>query len=183
MDKGKLIKITAALVTLVAATIGPILLLNQPSPPKPSTEVQLMAPLVIPTPGTGAATVYEVVNPNAQPITVYHVITNTAAFLYAFTSTIPSSSTLTVRLKDIAAVPSPFDGSMTLTSTMPFTASVVGYDYPPTATPTVTPTSTNTPAPTQTATATVTATPTVTPTPTATPVSVFIPQVVKGQGW
>ncbi len=160
-----MIRIAAAAAVVAVVALGPILYLNQPGAPKLSTEVQLLAPEAIPTPGTGAATVYEVVNPNTQTITVYHVITNTAAFLYAFTSTIPSSSALTVRLRDLAAVPASFEGSMTLTSTMPFTASIVGYDYPPTPTPTATPM------------------PTVTPIPTATPVSVFIPQVVKGQGW
>jgi len=176
MDKGIIIKVAAAVAVVAVAALGPILYVKQPEAPRP-TEVVLRAPLAIPTPELGAATVYEVVNPNTVDITVYHVITNTAAFLYAFTTTITSSSTLTVHVRDLAAVPSSFEGAMTLTSTMAFTASIVGYDYPPTATPTVTPTPTNTPVPTSTVTATVT------PTPTSTPVSVFIPEIVKGQGW
>jgi hypothetical protein len=74
-------------------------------------------------------TVYAITNPNNVAITVSHVVTDAAGFYYTFSSNIPPSSTVEFHLRDIAAVPSPFDGSMTLSSDQPFTAAVTGFDY------------------------------------------------------
>ncbi|MCL5962194.1 MAG: hypothetical protein M1358_23250 [Chloroflexi bacterium] len=127
--------------------------------------------LAAPTPGPGAMTVYSVTNPNPTDIVVHHIITNTNSFYYDYYTTVPASTTVQYRFGDIAGVPSPFTGSMTLQSDQPFTADVVGYDYTtPTNTPTVTrtPTATATRTPTPTRTSTPTATRTPTPTPTGT---------------
>ncbi|MCL4541083.1 MAG: malectin domain-containing carbohydrate-binding protein [Chloroflexi bacterium] len=141
--------------------------------------------LAVSTPGPGAMTVYAVTNPNSASIAVHHVITDTASFRHEFTSTVAANSTVDYHVRDMASVPNPFVGAMTLDSDMPFTADVAGYDYPgsPTAPPTSTPTGTvtpnvspsNTPTPTTTRTPTSanTATPSVTrtTTPTTTPAS------------
>ncbi len=75
-------------------------------------------------------TVYTVTNPNDFEIDVEHTITNTSGFSYTFFSRIPAHATATYHLRDIPQVPSPFRGTVTLSSADPFDAKVVGYDYP-----------------------------------------------------
>lgn len=75
-------------------------------------------------------TVYSVTNPGATPLRVEHVITNAAGFRYSFWSQVPAGATSLYHLRDLPQVPSPFKGTVTLYSTGPFTARIVGYDYP-----------------------------------------------------
>jgi hypothetical protein len=79
--------------------------------------------------GRRPMTVYAVGNPNPAAITVEHVITNTEGFRHSFTSSVGAGEVAEYHLRDIPEVPSPFLGAMTLSAGLPFTASVVGYDY------------------------------------------------------
>jgi hypothetical protein len=76
-------------------------------------------------------------------------------------------------VQTMGAVPSPFEGSLTLTvsdfvAIIPFSAEVIGYDY--SATPTSTPTITKTPTPANTP----------SPTPTRTPFTINLPIIREG---
>ncbi len=116
-----------------------------------------------PTPSPGAMTVYEVVNANGAPLSILHEIQNLQATpVWSFSDTVPAASSSQYHARDMAQIPSPFDGQVVLSADSPFTAAVVDYDYPPTATPTSTATrmATATASPTRTATATTTPTPT-----------------------
>ena len=132
-------------------------------------------PAAAPTPGPGAMSIYTVTNGNASPVSIQHSFVNKSGVtIYAFTSSVPAQATSEYHVRDITQVPSPFDGSVTLSGSLQFTAQVVGYDYPsagptPTATATSTATRTNTPAPASTATPTRTSTPGPASTPTMTP--------------
>jgi hypothetical protein len=123
--------------------------------------------LAAPTPSAGAMTIYSVTNPNATDLLVEHVFTNTAGFYHSFTSTVLAGRTAEYHVRDVAAIPSPFEGSLTLNADQPFTAEVVGYDYPGGPSPTATATSAG--PPTATATRTATRTSTRTPTASSTP--------------
>ena len=83
-----------------------------------------------PTPGPRAMTVYAVTNPNAVTLDVEHVITDPSGFRHSFWSRVPPNSTAEYHLRDIVEVPSPFRGSLDLYADRPFTARIVGYDYP-----------------------------------------------------
>lgn len=110
-----------------------------------------------PTPGPGGMTVYQVVNPNAAPLLVVHEIQNVELTpVFAFEDTVAANGSAQYHARDMAAIPTGFEGQVALSADSPFAAEVVGYDYPPSVTPTATATAT----PTQTA------TPTSTPTPT-----------------
>lgn len=116
--------------------------------------------------GSGASgmTVYRVTNPNAVPLDVEHVISDSNGFRYSFWGQIPAGQAVDYRLRDMPQVPSPFQGAVTLSANLPFTAQIVGAD--PAATPgTATPSPSPTPALTATATA---VPPTATASPTAT---------------
>jgi hypothetical protein len=95
-------------------------------------------------------TVYDVTNPNSVSIQVRHIITDTMGFRYEFTSNVPASSSATYRLREMAGVPVPFTGAMTLQSDQPFTAAIVSYEYPTAGTPVATPSSSPVPVPTPT---------------------------------
>lgn len=82
------------------------------------------------TPGPGAMTVYTVSNPNSSTLGVTHVFSNSSGFSYTFWSQVPGHSTATYHLSSIPQVPSPFTGSVVLSASLPFTAWIVGYDYP-----------------------------------------------------
>ena len=75
-------------------------------------------------------TVYTVTNPNSFEIEVGHEIVNASGFSYRFQSRIPPNGAAIYHLQDLPQVPSPFQGSVMLTSDNPFDAKVVGYDYP-----------------------------------------------------
>lgn len=92
-------------------------------------------------PSPGAMTVYSVTNSNGTTLSVEHVIMDPSGFNFSFWSQIPPGATVTYHLRDIAQVPSPFQGTMTLYASQPFVAQIVGYDYPAstTSTPTSTP--------------------------------------------
>lgn len=133
-----------------------------------------------PTPGPGGMTIYQVDNPNGASINVQHLFSNSSATpVYSFYATVVPSVSAQYHVRDIAGVPSPFAGSVQLSASQPFTAEVVSFDYPNTATPTPTATASPTPPATATATVTRTATPTATPTPTRTatptPFQVILP--------
>lgn len=92
----------------------------------------------IPTPSPGAMTIYRVTNPNAVPLDSQHTFVNAQATpVYAFNSSVPANSGTDYHVRDISQVVSPFNGSVIITSTMPFGAEVIDYDYPPTPTPTI----------------------------------------------
>lgn len=86
--------------------------------------------VVVPTPGQGAMSIYEIENPNSTPLTVTANITNGLGVDYYETQIVNSCSINTFNLRDISGVPSPFAGAMTLKADSPFSATVVGYDYP-----------------------------------------------------
>jgi hypothetical protein len=126
------------------------------------------APLMAPTPLPGAITVYRVTNPGLVAVEVTHTIRDQAdSLVYQFTDSVAPGA-WDYHVAGWEQVPSPFEGSVTLDADSPFTAEVVDYDYPPTATPTATFTLTPTSTPTETPTLTVTVTPS--QTPTATPI-------------
>ncbi len=81
-------------------------------------------------------TVYRVANSNSVDLDIQHVIANASGFSYTFRSRVPANSVTTYHLRDIAQVPSPFQGSVTLSADLPFAAEIVGYDYPGAVTPT-----------------------------------------------
>ncbi len=118
-----------------------------------------------PTPSPGAMTIYEVANGNAGGLTVVHQFENLQATpVWAFTDVVPGSGSTQYHVRDMPAIPTGFAGQVVLSADNPFSAQVLGYDYPFTATATATATATGT----ATATSTRTATATVTPTPTRT---------------
>jgi hypothetical protein len=90
-------------------------------------------PLAGPTPGPGAMTVYAVSNPNSSALGVIHVFSNSSGFSYTLLSEVPGRSTATYHVSRIPQVPSPFTGSVFLFAGLPFTARIVGYDYPTSA--------------------------------------------------
>jgi hypothetical protein len=134
----------------------------------PSTPV-LAQPLVAPTPGSGAMTIYRVANPNSVDVTVVHAYTGPSGFNYSFQSIIPAGLAVDYHVRDIAAIPQPFDGSVSIRSASPITAEIVGFDYPSSASPTATPAVTAVMSSTPTASSTPTRTPIATRTPTLTP--------------
>ncbi len=75
-------------------------------------------------------TVYEVTNPNAAEIAVEHAIVGSDGSRYVFWSHVPANSAARYRVRDMEGVPSPFQGTLTLSSDHPFEARIVGYDYP-----------------------------------------------------
>jgi hypothetical protein len=79
--------------------------------------------------------------------------------VYVMVNTVPVDSTAVYHVRDIPQVVSPFNGNVRIEAALPFTAEVVDYDYPPTATPTPTPM----------------VTPTLTPIPTPTHVVILLP--------
>ncbi len=93
------------------------------------------------TPGLVPMTVYAVGNPNTEVIEVRHIFTDTNLFRYEFISSVPAGSINEYHVRDMVGIPSPFRGSMTLQSSHPFTAAVVGTDYSSSPTDTQTPTS------------------------------------------
>src|SRR5579875_2061057 len=119
-----------------------------------------------PTPGPGAMSIYAVTNPNTTTLNLQHVISDASGFAYTFTSQIPAGATVEYHVRDIPQVPSPFQGSVTLYGDQPFTAQIVGYDYPG---PTITATATRISTPTVTATPTKIATLATSPTPSTSP--------------
>lgn len=75
-------------------------------------------------------TVYAVTNPQAVDLTVEHVISDASGFTHRFWSQVPAGGTVEYHLRDMPEVPSPFDGSVTLSAELPFTAAIVGSDPP-----------------------------------------------------
>ncbi|HEX5414446.1 MAG TPA: hypothetical protein VFZ25_02195 [Chloroflexota bacterium] len=102
-----------------------------------ATATSVLAPTPAPSPSPSAAvtvpngmTVYSVANPGQEPLRVEHVITNASGFRYAFWSDVPPRGTGVYHLRDMTPVPHPFQGTLTLYANQPFTAQLVGYDYP-----------------------------------------------------
>ena len=130
------------------------------------------APLAIPTPQAGGMTIYAISNSTPTSLTIVHSFSDSLAFNYTFTTTIPAGQTVQYHVRDIPGIPSPFRGTVTLSANGPFTAQVVGYDYPsktPTATASgLTATRTATPGGPSTVTRTATPTATGSRTPAAT---------------
>ncbi|MHB1131374.1 MAG: hypothetical protein ACYC4L_03200 [Chloroflexota bacterium] len=87
-------------------------------------------PSVALTPGPRAMTVYSVTNPNSAALDVLHVITDPVGFRHTFSARVPPGATVEFHLRDVVAVPSPFNGTLTLHADKPFTAAVIAYDYP-----------------------------------------------------
>jgi hypothetical protein len=122
-----------------------------------------------PTPGPGAATVYEVVNGNAAPLVVSHQFENLQLTpVFSFSDTVPASGSTEYHVNAMPAIPTNWAGQVVLSADSPFDAAVIGYDYP-TATPTATASST------ATASATMTASPSRTSTASPSPTRTFTP--------
>ncbi len=137
-----------------------------------------------PTPGPNAATIYEVVNGNASPLLVLHQIENLQATpVWSFSDTVPASSSAQYHARDMTQIPSPFEGQVVLSADSPFTAAVVAYDYPDTATPTPTATASRTATTTATSSATRTASPTATASPTHTATRTATPTPTRVVIW
>lgn len=121
-----------------------VVVLPVPVPPGPGetptvlpTATESPTPIITPTviagigtPQAGAMSVYQVGNLAGETITITHRFADANGFLWLMTTTIPSGEVRVYRLRDLPAIPSPWQGSLTLDSTAPFTASVTGYDYP-----------------------------------------------------
>lgn len=147
-----------------AVVLAPfVILLGIGSPAEDVRAIYLAAP----TPGPGAMTIYAVTNSNTTTLNLQHTVTDGSGFQYTFASQIPPQTTVQYHVRDIPQIPSPFQGSVSLRGDVPFTAQIVGYDYPATGTPTVTaiPTKTPTKTPTPGTTPSVGVTGTPTPTP------------------
>ena len=98
-----------------------------PLPGKPATtQVSNAAP----KPAVGAMTIYAVTNPNRVPIDVLQVISDGKGFSFTFSQRIPPGATNQFHLRNMPQVPSPFKGAVKLSANLPFTARIVGYDYP-----------------------------------------------------
>lgn len=108
------------IILVVLAVTGSI------GPPEP-TQASVQG---LPSPGPGAMTVYAITNPGASAVTVENVLTNSSNFRYVFWVNLPANSTVTCHLRDIPQVPNSFQGTLTLYASSPFTAAIVGYDYP-----------------------------------------------------
>ena len=108
------------IILVVLAIIGSI------GPPEPTqASVEDLSP-----PGPGAMTVYVITNPGASAVNVENVLTSSSNFRYVFWVNVPASSTVTCHLRDIPQVPYSFQGTLTLYASSPFSAALVGYDYP-----------------------------------------------------
>jgi hypothetical protein len=136
----------------------------------------------IPTPtAPGAATIYTVTNANTMGLLVNHTHTqDSGVVVLVFSDTVPAGTTIQYRVIDMPAIPSPYVGSLLLEADQPFLAEVVGYTYPPTATPTIIVTVTSSPTGTPTLTRTPTPTNTPSPTPTRTPFTINLPIIREG---
>lgn len=121
-----------AKLLVVALLLGAAILASSRSA-RPALALTAAAP----TPGPGAMTVYSITNPNSATLNVQQVISDSNGFSYTLWSDIPAGSTITYHLRDIPQIPSPFQGTLTLYASQPFTAQIVGYDYPIPLTPRV----------------------------------------------
>lgn len=99
-------------------------------PPSVRVGGSVSTPPVVETPGPGAMTVYAVTNPNTVALTVRHILVGREGTVYVFSQQIPAMETFIYHLRDMPQVPSPFQGSLTLESNLPFRAWIVGFDYP-----------------------------------------------------
>jgi hypothetical protein len=186
-------RVVGGLVLIVALIVAVTLIRDNPSRVPTGPRGAPVMGLALPTPPAGGMTVYRVTNGNAEAIDVLHTISDQFGFRHSFWTLVPAGGDVTIHLRDVAQVPSPFQGSVELTATQPFIAEVLGFDLQetPTAGPssTVTPTPTLEPSPAATQTpfnsptATVTPspsstyTPTVSPVPTETPTPTLTPTV------
>jgi hypothetical protein len=125
-----------------------------------------------PTPSPGAMTIYQISHSNPVPLSLQQAFyrDGNATPVYQFSDTIPISTTKQYHVNSMAQIVSPFSGTLIISAPLPFTAEVIGYDYPPTSTPTITPTRTASPTASPTATASPTRTPTATPIRTVLPI-------------
>jgi hypothetical protein len=137
--------------------------------------------LALPTPPPGGMTVYRVTNGNAEAIDVLHTVSDPFGFRHSFWTLVPAGGDVTIHLRDVPEVPSPFQGDVQLTAAQPFVAEVLGFDLQETPTPgidTPTPTITSSPvvaSPTPVLTATLTSSPVATNSPTITPPATLTP--------
>ncbi len=89
-------------------------------------------PSAAPTPGAGAMSVYTVSNGTSSPISVQHdFVDQNGSTVYSFTASVPANGSAEYHVRDMTAVPVPFEGSVRLSADVAFTAQVTGYDYPP----------------------------------------------------
>lgn len=132
-------------VVVAVAILVALLLLNGRAPAAHSLQA---APLAVgaATPLPGSMTIYTVSNPNTTTINVENVISNSDGFRYTFWSQVPPNGAIVLHLRDIAQIPTPFNGQIQLFADQPFTAQVTGFDYPTSTTPTATPLANNPPS-------------------------------------
>lgn len=83
-------------------------------------------------PLSGSATVFQMANASATDASVtmtYQDVYSTPV-ASPIMATVPAGGSTTIHVRDVAAVPSPFLGSVRLDSDVPIAATVVGYDTP-----------------------------------------------------
>jgi hypothetical protein len=158
--------VIVALLIALALLLRPSLAGATFQPDRAFQVVPVAAIDAVPTPGSGAETVYSVYNGNTTALAVLHTFKDAGGNpVYQFEDSLPPNSNNQYHVADMAQIPSPFSGTVVVSADQQFTASVIGYDYPDARIPTLTPT----PIVLPTATRTSTPTPTRTVLPTATP--------------
>jgi len=110
---------------LAVALLSGVVILTSTWSARPALALTAAAP----TPGPGAMTVYSITNPNSVTLSVQQVVSDSNGFNYTFWSQIPAGSAVTYHIRDIPQIPSPFQGTLMLYASQPFTAQIVGYDY------------------------------------------------------
>jgi hypothetical protein len=73
--------------------------------------------------------VWLIMNPGSQPITVTQQITNTAGFSTTIQAVVPAQGQVEVHVKDIGQVPQNFRGYLTLSARRPFSAYLLDPDH------------------------------------------------------
>ena len=163
------------LIGLLVVSVGVVLLItlvsNQPNRVPIQPRGAPVMGLALPTPPAGAATIYRVTNANATALDVLHTISDPFGFRHSFWTLVPAGGDVTIHLRDIPEVPSPFQGEVQLAAALPFAAELIGYDLAETPTPGPSPISTSTP--------TLTPSPVATQTPLNSPTATLTPTVLS----
>lgn len=94
------------------------------------TDLERAAVVAIQPPGPGAMTVYRVTNPNAERLRVVHRFYDGLGFSHSLSDSVRPARSKRYHVRDVPAVPSRWQGWAELTADRPFSAEVVGYDYP-----------------------------------------------------
>ena len=145
------------IVLLVVALLGLMLSQSASGAYEPDRAYQIRpvgALDPMPTPAAGAMTVYSVINVDALPLDALHTFRDAqGVVVYQFQAAVPADTQNQYHVRDMAQIPSPFQGEVAISADRAFSAFVVGYDYPdaegtPIVTETPTPVPSLTPSPT-----------------------------------